>query len=94
MKNTKRILATLITIIMLVGLLAVPAMAANITIKDTNNDNYYTIYKIFDYDATNSFSNLPMVGKTSALTATLHFSTVMWFGNLVLTLPLAPLLLL
>lgn len=60
MKNTKRILATLMTIIMLVGLLAVPAMAANITIKDTNNDNYYTIYKIFDYDATNSADGKPL----------------------------------
>ncbi len=60
MKNTKRILATLMTIIMLVGLLAVPAMAANITIKDTNNDNYYTIYKIFDYDAANSADGKPL----------------------------------
>ena len=60
MKNTKRILATLMTIIMLVGLLAVPAMAANITIKDTNNDNYYTIYKIFDYDVANSADGKPL----------------------------------
>lgn len=60
MKNAKRILATLMTIIMLVGLLAVPAMAADITINDTNNDNYYTIYKIFDYDATNSAEGKPL----------------------------------
>ena len=60
MKATKRILATLMTIIMLVGLLAVPAMAADITIKDTNNDNYYTIYKIFEYDAANSADGKPL----------------------------------
>lgn len=53
MKNTKRILATLMTIIMLVGLLAVPAMAAGtgtISVESAQQDVAYTVYKIFDLE--------------------------------------------
>lgn len=60
MKNTKRILATLMTIIMLVGLLAVPAMAAlspmadtgTVTITNASAGATYTLYRVFDLYAT------------------------------------------
>lgn len=60
MKATKRILATLMTIIMLVGLLAVPAMAAlspmtdtgTVTITNASAGATYTLYRVFDLYAT------------------------------------------